>query len=99
MISASTKGLFSTDEGGVRLFTWEVLRAAVHQIAEEFPTSRNLEARNALGFGHNVQRTRSWHGPSAALQTTLELRDAIRICHNHCQGIRRRYKELGPHDH
>mmetsp|Transcript_32074 Transcript_32074/g.95535 ORF Transcript_32074/g.95535 Transcript_32074/m.95535 type:complete len:231 (-) Transcript_32074:1074-1766(-) len=86
VICTSSEGLLATDERGVLLRLWKILRiAAVHKVAEELPARGCLETLDAFLLGHKVKGARGGHGAGTALEAVLELWDEVRVCHKHGQ--------------
>mmetsp|Transcript_138967 Transcript_138967/g.241652 ORF Transcript_138967/g.241652 Transcript_138967/m.241652 type:complete len:418 (+) Transcript_138967:557-1810(+) len=99
VVGTSSERLFTANEGCVSLLVREIVSAAVHQIAEEFPAGGHLEAIDTPLGSHDVQSTRGRHRTGATLQTILELRNEVRISHDHSQRVRGRNEELGTENH
>eukprot|EP00754_Rhynchopus_humris_P015547 Rhum_TRINITY_DN14453_c0_g3::Rhum_TRINITY_DN14453_c0_g3_i1::g.87973::m.87973 len=73
--------------------------AGVHQVAEELPARRRLEALDALRLSHAVERARRRHGPRAALQPAREAWDQRGVGRDDGERVRRRHEPLLAGDH
>mmetsp|Transcript_60700 Transcript_60700/g.113439 ORF Transcript_60700/g.113439 Transcript_60700/m.113439 type:complete len:328 (+) Transcript_60700:634-1617(+) len=99
MVCTSPERLLAADERSVGGLPWKVAGATVHQIPEELPTCWHLKAWDTLLLGNQVQCTRGRHGPGTTFKAILELRNEMRVGHDHGQGVRRGHKELRAQDH
>mmetsp|Transcript_23311 Transcript_23311/g.57974 ORF Transcript_23311/g.57974 Transcript_23311/m.57974 type:complete len:306 (-) Transcript_23311:1739-2656(-) len=101
MIASSAERFLTTDERRVGLAVREVVGAAVHQVPKELPPCGNLEASQPFFLGDEVKGAGSRHRAGATLEAAglAELRDAVGVCDDDRQRVRRRDEELRAKDH
>jgi len=72
-----------------RLLTTDGQSSSVHQVSEELPSGRDLEALEASLLGNDVDGSTGRHGPGETLDTALEIRDGLlRPVGNDGNGVR-----------
>mmetsp|Transcript_15567 Transcript_15567/g.27930 ORF Transcript_15567/g.27930 Transcript_15567/m.27930 type:complete len:476 (-) Transcript_15567:417-1844(-) len=83
-----------------RLFSADGEISGVHEVSEVFPAGGDFVEFDLFLSGHKVDGSTRRHGPGAALEPVLEVRDALlRFVHDDRQRVGRRHEKLLAQNH